>query len=62
MVANNSSGHAISVDVTQQWTLQHRVFAYSSFVKSESIIETHRLFVAVSISGVMGTFQVAIPS
>ena len=29
----NSSGHAISVAVMPQWTLQHRVFAYDSFVK-----------------------------
>jgi len=28
-----------------QWTIEHRVFAYDSFVKSgESIIETQRLF------------------
>jgi len=41
----NSSGHAISVDVMPQWTLQHRVFAYDSFVKSgESIVENQRLF------------------
>ena len=37
----NSSGHAISVAVIPQWTLEHRVFTYDSFVKSaESIIET----------------------
>ena len=41
----NSSGHAISVAVMPQWTLQHIVFAYESFVKSgESFIETERLF------------------
>ena len=41
----NSSGHAISVAVMLQWTLEHRVFTYDSFVKSgESIIETQRLF------------------
>jgi len=41
----NLSGHAISVDVMPQWTLEHRVFAYDSFVKSsELIIETQRLF------------------
>ena len=41
----NSSGHAISVAVMPQWTLEHRVFAYDSFVKSgESIIETHQRF------------------
>ena len=41
----NPSGHAISVAVMPQWTLEHRVFAYDSFVKSgESIIETQRLF------------------
>ena len=41
----NSSVHAISVYVMSQWTLEHRVFAYDSFVKSgESIIEIHRLF------------------
>ena len=35
----NSSGHAISVAVMPQWTLEHRVFAYDSFVESgESII------------------------
>ena len=40
-----SSGHAISVAVMPQWTLEHRVFGYDSFVKScESIIETQRLF------------------
>ena len=41
----NSSGHAISVTVMPQWTLEDRVFAYDSFVESsESIIETQRLF------------------
>ena len=41
----NSSGHAISVAVMPQWTLERRVFAYDSFVKSgEAIIETQRLF------------------
>jgi hypothetical protein len=41
----NSSGHAISVAVMSQWTLEHRVFAYDSFVKSgETIIETQQLF------------------
>ena len=41
----NSSGHDISVAVMPQWTLEHRVFAYDSFVKSgESIIKTQRLF------------------
>ena len=41
----NSSGHAISVAVMPRWTLEHRVFAYDSFVKiGESIIETQRLF------------------
>jgi len=41
----NSSGHAISVDVMPQWTLEHRMFAYDSFVKSgELIIETQWLF------------------
>jgi hypothetical protein len=41
----NSSGHAISVDVMPQWTLEYPVFAYDSFVKSgEPIIETQRLF------------------
>ena len=40
----NSSGHAISVAIMPQWTLEHCVFAYDSFVKSgESIIETQRL-------------------
>ena len=29
----NSSGHAISVAVMPQWTLEHHVFAYDSFVK-----------------------------
>ena len=29
----NSSGHAISVAVMPQWSLEHRVFAYDSFVK-----------------------------
>ena len=41
----NSSGHVISDDVRPQWTLEHRVFAYGSFVKSGgSLIETQRLF------------------
>jgi hypothetical protein len=41
----NSLGHAIAVAVMAQWTLEHRVFAYDSFLKSaESIIETQRLF------------------
>ena len=41
----NSPAYAISVAVMPQWTLEHRVFAYDSFVKSdESIIETQRLF------------------
>ena len=41
----NSSGHAISVAVMPQWTLEHRAYAYDSLVKSgESIIETQRLF------------------
>jgi hypothetical protein len=41
----NSSDHAISVAVMPQWTLDHSVFAYDSFVKSgESIIEAQRLF------------------
>ena len=41
----NSSGHAISFAVIRQWALEHRVFAYYSFVKSgEPIIETQRLF------------------
>ena len=30
----NSSGHAISVVVTPQWTLEHRVFAYDRFVNT----------------------------
>ena len=29
----NSSGHAVSVAVMPQWTLEHRVFVYDSFVK-----------------------------
>ena len=41
----NSSVHAISVAVMPQWTLEHRVFAHESFVKSgETIVETQRLF------------------
>ena len=41
----NSSGRAISVAVMPQWTLEHRVFAYDSFIKNgESIVETQRLF------------------
>ena len=41
----NSSGHATSVDVMPQWTLEHRVFVYDSFVKSGgSLIETQQLF------------------
>ena len=56
----NWSGHAISVAVMPQWTLEHRVFAYDSFVKSgESIIETQRLF---RCRFTIGTFQVAVPS
>jgi hypothetical protein len=55
----NSSGHAISVAFMQQCTLEHRVFAYDSLVKTgELIIETQRLFRCRFI----GTFQVAIPS
>ena len=41
----NWSGHAISVDVMPQWTLEYSVFAYDSFVKSgELLIETQWLF------------------
>ena len=59
----NLSGHAISDAVMPQRMLEHHVFAYDSFIKSgELIIETSGSFVAVSISGVMGTFQVAVSS
>ena len=41
----NSSCHAISVAVMPQWMLEHRVFAYESFVRSGELIkETQRLF------------------
>jgi hypothetical protein len=43
----NSSGHAISVAVIAQGTLQHHVFVYDSLFKKksgESIIETQRPF------------------
>ena len=37
--------NAISVAVMPQWTFEHRVFAYDSFLKiGESIIETQQLF------------------
>jgi hypothetical protein len=41
----NSSSHAISVSVMPQWTLEHHVCTYDSFVKKksgESIIETQQ--------------------
>ena len=59
----NSSGYAIPVAVMPQFTLEHRVFAYDSFVKSGNrLLKLSGSFVAVSLSGAMGTFQVAIPS
>jgi hypothetical protein len=55
----NSTCHAISVAVILQWTLEHRVFAKVSFIKSgESIIETQQLFRCRFTA----TFQMAKPS
>ena len=56
----NSSGHAISVAVMLHWMLEHHVSAFDSFVNR--LLKLSSCFVDISISGVMGTFQVAIPS
>jgi hypothetical protein len=53
----NSSGHAISVAVMPQWTLEHRVFTYDSFLKKKWWIDYWNSSVSLPFHP---TFQCAI--